>query len=264
MAAAPQRHESYNNRFRRSSTLSSTGASVSENICSVSSGMDIFGQPPFGSLRLQLHSQGDGLPRQTSCDQPQSPTTPQPLDACGAAPPKPLAPGKPRRLSRQASADTKRQAFAGARQGSGSTGGHCNAMSAESVDDVFFEMGGSGSGAHHYNLLHEPALFPGKRKPEPILSTSSTASILPNPYNRINHRIHSMIWCCGCLYFVFFCCLPAIHFMEHSDIEYNQGDHKRARTLGRMSTFLFFTGSLVMLCIFALVFFLAIFFTVYN
>nr|KAG5698072.1 hypothetical protein BaRGS_016720 [Batillaria attramentaria] len=175
---------------------------------------------------------------------------------------KPTAPGKPRRLSRQTSADTKRQQFAGTKLAGSGEGRHLNTTSADSgCDDVFVEFHSGEYDVISGRPVQDPTQ--AKRTGEPIFSTSSTASILPNPYNRFNHRLHSMIWCCSCIYFVFFCCLPAIHYMEQSDVEFTKGNYKRARALARASTFLFCTGTLIMLSMFALIFFLAIFFTVY-
>lgn len=291
------RHTSYNNRFRTSSSSGddnnnndTTTTQVDPRLHTLSENVDLFGHSLlFGQLSPQgpdaglgdsgAESSGHALQRVSSSGDPRSPgdlsspgylpvggpaVVPDvlPSDAAGSRQSvgdasRPTAPGKPRRLSRQMSADGRRQNFAASKTVSGE--GRPVVTSVDSgCDDVFVDVGGE-AGFHQ----HDSYLFPSKRTAEATFSTSSTASILPNPYNRVNHRIHSCIWCCSCLYFVFFCCLPAIHFMEQSDVEFSRDNQKRARSLGRASTFLFFTGSLVTLSMFALLFFLAIFFTVY-
>lgn len=274
------RHTSYNNRFRTSSSNGddnndTTTTQADPRLHTLSENVDLFGHSLlFGQLSPQgpdagLGDSGDprspgdlSSPGYLPAGGPAAVPDILPSDAAGSRQslgdaPKPTAPGKPRRLSRQTSADSRRQNFAASKTVSGE--GRPVVTSVDSgCDDVFVDVGGE-AGFHQ----HDSYLFPSKTTAEATFSTSSTASILPNPYNRVNHRIHSCIWCCSCLYFVFFCCLPAIHFMEQSDVEFSKDNQKRARSLGRASTFLFFTGSLVTLSMFALLFFLAIFFTVY-
>lgn len=181
-----------------------------------------------------------------------------------------MAPGKPRRVSRQISADLKRQHFAASRSGAAGSGegtGQIVTSVDSGCDDVFVEVAGPETpvpAAKRPSLLPDTSLFRSKSTVEISLSTSSNASMLPNPYNRINHKIHGALWCCSCFYLVFFCCLPAIHYMEQSDVQYNRNNHKRAKSLGRTASFLFFTGSLIAVSFLSLVFFLVIFFAVYD
>ena len=272
------RHASYNNRFRTSSSGGDNDTTTHPGLHSVSENVDLFGHSPlFAQLSPQgpdgqgerAEQGGHALQRVTCCEQPRSGSgelsSSGHWTGAGVAPsslgdtsprqdvgevPRPMAPGRPRRLSRQISADAKRQDYAASH----------NVTSVDSgCDDVFVDVGREPDVVHSSYILNNSS----KRTVEATFSTSSTASILPNPYNRINHSIHSVIWCCSCLYFVFFCCLPAIYFMEQSDVEFNKNNQKRARSLSRMSSFLFFTGTLVTLSVFALIFFLAIFFSVY-
>lgn len=287
-------YESYHNRFRTSTSGDDNAAQDGgrHNLPSLSESVDMFGHSHnFGQLGY-IHSdnaeqrgvlsrltslEGAGAPvnpsqgssalpndgRRLSAAHTQSQDQPTVLSNEGAIPGSdgtqplpPTAPGKPRRLSRETNVDSKRQHFASSKHNTTSADSGC--------DDVFVEVGDGLYDAISGRPLRGSCLQPGKRTAEPTFSTSSTASILPNPYNRFNHRLHSLVWCCSCIYFVFFCCLPAIHYMEHSDTEYNKGNHRRAQTQARASTFLFFTGTLIMLSMFALIFFFAIFFTVYT
>ncbi|KAL8557999.1 hypothetical protein ACOMHN_063740 [Nucella lapillus] len=177
---------------------------------------------------------------------------------------KPTAPGHPRRLSRQISAGTKRQNFAACRSVSGDGRGKSTSLESNR-DDVFLalDVEGAASQEHpRHHVLYDSSMFTSNTYRQKILSTtSSTASSQPNPYNRLNHHVHDAVWFCNCLFFVFFCCLPAVHFMEQSDVHHQLNDHKKARRLGTLSTVLFAVGALLTLVFFALIFFLVIYFT---
>ncbi|XP_076460348.1 uncharacterized protein LOC143293401 isoform X2 [Babylonia areolata] len=297
------RHQSYNNRFRTSSsgggentttpTPTSPASAIPFKVPGVSEELDSFGHATsFGKLTADdaggQKQPGEQVPeccyttsqeRGRSCSEitlPLGLTSPVGLpeshtDAAedDGSVPVPTAPGKPRRLSRQTSAGAKRHNFAASRSTSGGANG--NSSSVDSTrDDVFVELDVEGASyLHHHqqqqqqqkHVLYDSSLFP-KRRTEAILSTSSSsASVLPNPYNHFNHRVHDAVWLCSCLYMVFFCCLPAIHCMERSDVEFRLDNQKEARRLGRASSVLFLVGTLLALLFFSLLFFLVIYFT---
>lgn len=283
------RHQSYNNRFRTSSSGGDGVAAVSghQKVTAASSDPNPLGH---GSTLSQLplqhqisleHTAQGSQPQRTSTSQDQSrkysevtspdnPNSPETASAAGQTDtgeqnvddtgvPKPLAPGKPRRLSRKISAGTKRKNFATARSISGAAGSHSTSADSNG-DDVFVELDVEAANRQHG--LYDSSLFTSTKCREQILSTSSsTAPVLPNPYNRFNHCVHDTVWFCNCLYFVFFCCLPAVHFMEQSDVQFQLNEHKRARRLGTVSTLLFFVGTILTFVFFGLIFFLAIYFT---
>ncbi|XP_076472486.1 uncharacterized protein LOC143301923 [Babylonia areolata] len=279
----------YNNRFRSSSGDCSNHALYAvgrHELKSVSQGVGLFEHsPPYASPPGYVGGQPLGqirIHRMTSFEHPipvstlVDPHTP-PILHGGPV----MCPGKPRRLSRQTSAaDVKRQLFAFSRNPSGE--GPAVTSQDSTCDEVFVEVagggvgGGSGDGgglkspaSPHPLILPDTSLFRSKRTLEVSLSTSSSSTsglplVTPNPYNRINRRIHGALWCCNCIYLLFFCCLPAIHYMEQGDVEYySRHNHKRARCLGLTASFFFFTGTLIALSFLTLVFFLAIFFAVY-
>lgn len=69
--------------------------------------------------------------------------------------------------------------------------------------------------------------------------------IAPNPYNKINHRFHSTLQCPCFLFFFFLCCLPAVHLMQKSDRQFMDGNHRRAKKYGTVSTFCYIVGSVL-------------------
>lgn len=78
-------------------------------------------------------------------------------------------------------------------------------------------------------------------------SSKSDKSLIPNPYNGLNYKIHSALLCPGCMYFFFICCLPGIYYMERSDKEYASENHELARSLARRANIFFVAGFLMSL-----------------
>ncbi|KAL8602739.1 hypothetical protein ACOMHN_024301 [Nucella lapillus] len=266
----------YNNRF---GSFSGTGNEYpapvhGRQLNSISEGVDMIAHktPPvspqgvvFQHSSVDLDHPADHsryVDRMTSFENP-IPVTPEVTEPLSH----PMSPGKPRRLSRQLSADCKRHLFAMSHKASRDSASENVVTSIDSGHDDVFVGGGPGGHPHPTSptlVLPDTSLFRKKSVVEVTLSSKSSASLLPNPYNRINHTIHSLIWCCNCFYIVFFCCLPAIHYMEQGDVQYNRNNHKRAKSLGRTASFLFFTGTLITLSLLSLIFFFVIFFSVYD
>lgn len=83
-----------------------------------------------------------------------------------------------------------------------------------------------------------------------LFSSSSNAPlkphhIMPNPYNKINHRFHSTLQCPCFLFFFFLCCLPAVHMMQKSDRFFKRGNNRGAKNYGKASTFFYIIGSVL-------------------
>lgn len=83
-----------------------------------------------------------------------------------------------------------------------------------------------------------------------LFSTSSTNAvkehqIVPNPYNKINQRFHSALQCPCFLFFCFLCCLPAVLFMQQSELQFRKGNMLQSRNNGRCSTMLYTVGLLL-------------------
>lgn len=181
------RHESYHNRFRTSTSGGDDDNARTDgpphNLPSVSEAVDIFGQSPdFGRLSFampvdgEVHHQNSHGPwsfershslvdsqilgtdkgqryslDHTSTAGEQAPDA-EHSPTSGQQPSRPTAPGKPRRLSRQTSADGRRQQFASSKPASGEAR-HLNTLSVDSgCDDVFVDMNGF--------PVHDPTLFP--------------------------------------------------------------------------------------------------------
>ncbi|KAH3788962.1 uncharacterized protein LOC127840847 [Dreissena polymorpha] len=96
---------------------------------------------------------------------------------------------------------------------------------------------------------------PSEKQTEPypfhFLFSSTSGSpikkcaIVPNPHNKINQRFHSTLQCPCFLFFFFLCCLPAVHFMQRSDIQFKKGNVTRAMNYGKLSTAFYVIGSVV-------------------
>ncbi|XP_060604587.1 uncharacterized protein LOC132757348 [Ruditapes philippinarum] len=69
--------------------------------------------------------------------------------------------------------------------------------------------------------------------------------IVPNPFNKINHRFHSTLQCPCFLFFFFLCCLPAVHLMQKSDRSFKNGNNRSAKNFGKFSTFFYLLGSII-------------------
>lgn len=94
-----------------------------------------------------------------------------------------------------------------------------------------------------------------------MVSTTSTVTILPNPYNRFNHHIHAVAISPCCMVFFLICCLPAVRTMNKSDTCYQEGDDSRAKVFARRATFLFFFGMFLTLLTGGVILFLVVYFT---
>ena len=75
-------------------------------------------------------------------------------------------------------------------------------------------------------------------------NVSKANEILPNPYNKRNHQFHSTLHCPCFFFFFFICCLPGVHLMQLSDINFKKGRNMEARKYGRLSTVMFVSGSI--------------------
>lgn len=282
-------HTSYNNRFRNSSTgihdvpsppatTTTTGAARVEMpshnqpqpLRAELGQLDLFGHMPL-PLTVSSSQQGQ-VPTggAASADPHQGPS-----HAELSQPPPPMAPGKPRRMSRGSGAGDRRQQFAVSRYSVSSRGeetvsSECGSIDSKRIftsqdsacDDVFVDVQRGGD-ALNLGSPGDGPFFPEFAGHARAQITSSNASILPNPYNNLNHRLHSVLWCCNCVNFVFLCCLPAIYCMEQSDVEYGKNNHKNARRKGAAASAFFFLGIFLTVALFALLFFLAIYFSVY-
>ncbi|KAK3095104.1 hypothetical protein FSP39_010369 [Pinctada imbricata] len=88
--------------------------------------------------------------------------------------------------------------------------------------------------------------------------TSKNYNLKPNPYNNINHKIHSALHCPCFLFFFFLCCLPGVYFMQEGDIQYKSGNEHRARKLGLRSTVSYCVGIVVGITFLSLAVFVAV------
>lgn len=76
-------------------------------------------------------------------------------------------------------------------------------------------------------------------------SQINKCAIIPNPHNKINQRFHSTLQCPCFLFFFFLCCLPAVHFMQRSDIQFKKGNITRAMNYGKLAFAFYVIGSVV-------------------
>uniref|UniRef100_A0A0L8H8U4 Uncharacterized protein n=1 Tax=Octopus bimaculoides TaxID=37653 RepID=A0A0L8H8U4_OCTBM len=72
-------------------------------------------------------------------------------------------------------------------------------------------------------------------------SATSTTKILENPYNNLNYKIHSALWC-PCLIFFYFCCCPGVYYMTNSDHLFRQDYPEKAKNSARIATVLYIVG----------------------
>ncbi|GAB1607728.1 hypothetical protein Ahia01_001056700 [Argonauta hians] len=84
-------------------------------------------------------------------------------------------------------------------------------------------------------------------------SCSSTTRILENPYNNINYKIHSFLWC-PCMFLFYICCCPAVFFMSKSDNLYKENYPDKSKSYAKISTVLYILGT-----VFALLFYTGLF-----
>lgn len=84
-------------------------------------------------------------------------------------------------------------------------------------------------------------------------SATSTTKILENPYNDINYKIHSALWC-PCLIFFYLCCCPGVYYMTNSDNLFKQNYPAKAKKSARIATILYIIG-----IIFSLLFYSGLF-----
>ncbi|WAR21290.1 hypothetical protein MAR_015264 [Mya arenaria] len=80
-------------------------------------------------------------------------------------------------------------------------------------------------------------------------STSGTPpkhyTVVPNPHNSVNQRFHSTLQCPCFLFFFFLCCLPGVHFMQQSDLQFKKGNDERARNYGKLATAFYIVGAII-------------------
>jgi len=69
--------------------------------------------------------------------------------------------------------------------------------------------------------------------------------VKPNPYNNINHKIHSALHCPCFFFFYLLCCFPGVHYMQKGDIEYKREHDELARKYSRRATILYLTGAIL-------------------
>ena len=76
-------------------------------------------------------------------------------------------------------------------------------------------------------------------------SVSSNTQLVTNPYNFINHKISSIVWCPCFFFFCFCCCAPGYWYMKRSDLFFDEGYYDKARTYAKLSTFLYILGMIL-------------------
>ncbi|KAL3865021.1 hypothetical protein ACJMK2_006654 [Sinanodonta woodiana] len=84
-----------------------------------------------------------------------------------------------------------------------------------------------------------------------------------NKYNRWNHTIHDYLWCPFVLFFVFFCCAPAVLLMQKSDTAFRKGRDSEARRCAMCSSVMYGIGMFLSLAFYAMIFALVIIFAKY-
>lgn len=102
------------------------------------------------------------------------------------------------------------------------------------------QMGAEGS-----RYEDEPMHFFIYNLPEEEPSTYNEFLVKSNPYNKINHMIHSALHCPCFFFFFLLCCMPGVHWMQVGDDAYKNGDVDEAKSLGRKATVSYFIGAVL-------------------
>ncbi|KAL3865022.1 hypothetical protein ACJMK2_006655 [Sinanodonta woodiana] len=88
----------------------------------------------------------------------------------------------------------------------------------------------------------------------------ANVDLAANKHNCWNHTIHDYLWCPFVLFFVFFCCAPAVLLMHKSDIAFRKGRDSEARRCAMCSSLLYGMGLVFTLAFYSMIFALVIFF----
>lgn len=88
----------------------------------------------------------------------------------------------------------------------------------------------------------EPLTYFFNRLTEEERGSTKDYAIEPNPHNKCNHKLHSVLHCPCFFFFCLLCCLPGVHYMERSDEEYRTGHEDRAKSDGKLATLLYILG----------------------
>ena len=101
------------------------------------------------------------------------------------------------------------------------------------------------AGAEGPRYQDEPMHFFIYNLPEEEPSTCNEYLVKSNPYNKINHMIHSALHCPCFFFFFLLCCMPGVHWMQTGDKAYQSGDLEEAKYLGRRATVSYFIGTVL-------------------
>lgn len=79
------------------------------------------------------------------------------------------------------------------------------------------------------------------------IHVENVVDVSKNVFNKLNHQIHTCMWCPCLLFFVYIFCVPAMFYMDKSDKYFHKQDFNEAYFYGKMSTFLYICGFLAAL-----------------
>ncbi|KAL3865036.1 hypothetical protein ACJMK2_006669 [Sinanodonta woodiana] len=93
------------------------------------------------------------------------------------------------------------------------------------------------------------------------IDREAIVDLAANKHNRWNRTIHDYLWCPFVLFFVFFCCAPAILLMHKSDVAFRKGRDSEARRWAICSSVFYGIGLVLTLAFYAMIFALVLIYT---